>query len=352
MSATENRAATPATAPQQPADVPGVRKAATLLVVLGEAASAEIVRHLREDDVHRVSREVARMNAITSDQAREVLEEFQHIALAGQYVIRGGMDYAKTMLMGAFGQEAGKRLLERLSKALTSESASFDALHKADPQQLAKFIHNEHPQTVALILSHLIPAQAASLLGSLPLNMRADVVRRMASLDQISPDIVGKIAMVIGQKLKDLGEFSRESYGGVRAVAEMLNRLDTADCEEILTGISEIDPALAETIRQLRFVFEDFLTADAASMKALLAQVDRKVLMVALKGTSPELKQQFVQAMSQRGAEMLREDIEALGPVRIRDVEAAQQQIIATARRLQAEGAISLGGSGGDQYVV
>ena len=331
---------------------PGVRKAAILMITLGEQASAEIVRQLSEDDAQRVSREVARISAITPEQAEAVLEEFYQIAMAGQYVVRGGIDYARNMLMSAFGPDAGRRLLERLSKTLGAEAANFDALQKADPQQLAKFIHNEHPQTIALILSHLVPGQAASLLGSLPLDMRSDVVRRMASLDQISPEIVGKIAMVIEQKLKDLGEFSRESYGGVRAVAEMLNRLDANECEEILAGIGETDATLAETIRQLRFVFEDFLSADPASMKALMAQVDRKVLTVALKGTSPELKQQFMQAMSQRGAEMLREDIEALGPVRIKDVEAAQQQIIATARRLQAEGTVSLSGSGGEQYVV
>ncbi len=352
MPSTET-AATPAPpAPRATSSTPGLHKAAVLLIILGEQASAEIVRQLSEDEVHRVSREVARIHAINAEQAGDVLDEFQQIATAGHYVVRGGLEYARNMLVGAFGQEAGRRLLERLSKTMTSESASFDALQKADPQQLAKFVHNEHPQTVALILSHLIPAQAASLLGSLPLDMRSDVVRRMANLDQISPEIVGKIAMVIGQKLKDLGEFSRESYGGVRAVAEMLNRLDANECEEVLAGISESDPTLAETIRQLRFVFEDFLLADPTSMKALLAQVDRKVLTVALKGTSPELKQQFMQAMSQRGAEMLREDMEAMGPIKIKDVEAAQQQVIAVIRQLEAEGVLSLRGAVGEQYVV
>ncbi len=224
-------------------------------------------------------------------------------------------------------------------------------MQKADPQQLAKFIHNEHPQTIALILSHLMPSQAAALLGSLPAHLRADVVRRMANLDQISPEIISKIATVIGQKLKDLGELSRESYGGVRAVAEMLNLLDTTMCEDLLTNIAEEDANLAETIRQLRFVFEDFLSIDPNGMKTLMAQIDRKVLTVALKGTSAELKKQFLSCMSQRGAEMLQEDIEALGPIRIKEVEAAQQQIIAVARKLQAEGAFSMK-AGGEQYVM
>ncbi|HWB96528.1 MAG TPA: flagellar motor switch protein FliG [Bryobacteraceae bacterium] len=342
----------PPPAPALSTHLSGARKAAVLLVTLGEETSADLLRHLTEDEVQQVSREVARVGSVPPEQAEAVLEEYYQITLAGQYVLKGGMEYAKKMLLGAFGPETAKRLLERLSKTLGAEAANFDALQKADPQQLAKFVHSEHPQTIALILSHLIPPQAASLLGSLPPNMRSDVVRRMANLDQISPEIVSRIASVIGQKIKDLGEFSRESYGGVRAVAEMLNRMDGNECEEILTNIAEDDPALAETIRQLRFVFEDFLMVDSTSMKALLAQTDRKVLTLALKGVSPELKRQFVQAMSTRGAEMLNEDIEALGAVRIKDVEAAQQQIIATARRLQAEGQLSLRGSGNDQYVV
>ena len=320
--------------------------------MLGEQSSAELLQQLSEDDVQKVSREVARITAISGDQSEGVLQEFHHLATAGDYVSRGGIDYARKLLMRAFNPDIAKRLLDRLTKALGSEAASFDAIQKADPQQLAKFIHNEHPQTIALVLSHLNSTQAAALLNSLPPGLRSDVAQRMASLDQISPEVILKIAGVIGQKLKTLGEFSRESYGGVRAVAEMLNRLDSGSSREILTHIDQQDTNLAETIRHLMFVFEDLLLIDPLGLKEVLAKVDRKVLTVALKGTSEQLRTQILSSMSQRGADMLREDMEALGPVKIKDVEAAQQQIIAVVRQLESEGVLSLKGTVGEQYVV
>jgi flagellar motor switch protein FliG len=309
-------------------NLPGLRKAAMLLIVLGEQASAAMLQQLSEEEVQRVSREVAKLTAISAEQAESVLNEFNHLSAAGDYVARGGIDYARKLLMRAFSPDQAKRLLDRLAKALGADAASFDAIQKADPQQLAKFIHNEHPQTIALVLSHLNSTQAAALLTSLPAGLRADVSQRMASLDQISPEIILKIVGVIGSKLKALGEFSRESYGGVRAVAEMLNRLDSASSREILDHI------------------------DPMGLKEVLAKVDRKVLTVALKGTSEQLRNQMLGCMSQRGAEMLREDMDALGPVKIKEVEAAQQQIIAVVRQLEAEGVVSLKGTVGEQYVV
>jgi flagellar motor switch protein FliG len=332
--------------------VSGLRKAAMLLIVLGEQASADMMQHLSEDDVQKVSREVARITSISAEQSEVVLNEFNQISTAGAYVARGGMDYAKKMLMRAFSPEMAKRLLDRLAKALGTEAASFDAIQKADPQQLAKFIHNEHPQTIALVLSHLNPSQAAALLTSLPANLRSDVALRMASLDQISPEIILKIAGVIGQKLMALGEFSRESYGGVRAVAEMLNRLDSGSSHEILDSIQNQDANLVETIRHLMFVFEDLLLIDPMGLKELLGKVDRKVLTIALKGTSEQLRNQILSCMSQRGADMLKEDMDALGPIKIKEVQAAQQQIIAIVRQLEAEGVLSLKGAVGEQYVV
>jgi len=332
--------------------LPGLRKAAILLVVLGDQASAEFVRQLSEEEVQHVSKEVARISAITPEQAETVLEEFYQTTIARDFVVKGGLDYARNMLVSAFGPDAAKRIIDRLTKALGNEAISLDALQKADPQQLAKFVHSEHPQTIALVLSHLELAQAAALLVSLPANLRADVAMRMANLDQISPEIIHKIAAVIGQKLKALGEFSRESYGGVRAVAELLNRLDSSTSKGILEHVEQQDTTLGETIRHLMFVFEDMLMIDPNGMKEVLAKIDRKVLTVALKGTSEQLKNHFLQAMSQRGAEMLREDMDALGPTKIKDVESAQQQIIAVVRQLEAEGVLSLKGAVGEQYVV
>ena len=330
----------------------GLRKAAILMVILGDQLSAEILKQLDEEEVQTIGREVARITSITSDNAENVLEEFYQMTVAHDYMLKGGIDYARKILMNAFGPEHAKKMLDRLMKTLGSETASFDTLQKADPQQLAKFIHHEHPQTIALILSHLNPSQAAGLLISLPPELRADVALRMANLDQISPEIISKIAGIIGQKLKALGELSRESYGGVRAVSEMFNRLDSGTSKEILEVIEQTDPSLVETIRHLMFVFEDLLLVDQSAIKEVLSKVDRKVLTVALKGTSDQLKNHFLQAMSQRGAEMLKEDMDALGPIKIKEVEAAQQQIIAIVRQLESEGTISLKGTVGEQYVV
>lgn len=332
--------------------IPGVRKAAILMVILGEQTSAEILRQMDEEEVQAIGREVARVTSINNDQAEVILEEFYQMSVARDFVLKGGIDYAKKMLMNAFGPEHAKKLLDRLMKTLGSETASFDTLQKADPQQLAKFIHNEHPQTIALILSHLNASQAAGLVISLPAELRADVALRMANLDQISPEIISKIAAIIGGKLKALGELSRESYGGVRAVSEMFNRLDSATSKEILEGIEQVNPALVETIRHLMFVFEDLLLLGPESIKEVLGKVDRKLLTIALKGTSEQLKMHFLEGMSQRGAEMLKEDMDALGPVKIKEVEAAQQQIIAVVRQLESEGTISLKGTVGEQYVV
>jgi len=335
-----------------PEPMTGAQKAAILLVSLGDAVSSGILRELEEEEVQKVAHEVARAGSITAEQTETVLQEFFDMTLAHEYVLQGGVGYARKLLMKAFGPEAAQRMSDRLVKALGSELASFDALQKADPQQLARFIHSEHPQMVALILSHLKASQAAALLVSLPLEMRADVAFRMARLDRISPEIVSRVAQIIGQKLNSLGEVSRESYGGVRAVSEMFNRMDSALSKEILDAIEQRDASLGETVRQLMFVFEDLALIDETGIKEVLGHVDRKLLTVALKGASEELKRRFTDCMSQRGAEVLSEDMDALGPVKIKDVEAAQRQLIALVRQLESEGAISLKGATGERYVV
>jgi len=330
----------------------GIRKAAMLLVLLGDKASADIIKQLSEDELQLVTREIARLDSIQADHAESLLEEFYQMNLAHDFVVRGGLDYAKKMLFQAFGADTARKLVDRLTKSLGGEFASLDALQKVDPQQLAKFIHNEHPQTIALVLSHLNASQAAALLFSLPPDIRPDVALRMGVLDQISPEIINKIAAVIGKKLNAIGECSRESYGGVRAVAEMFNRLDSASSKKILESIEATNPTLVETIRHLMFVFEDILMIDQIQLKEITGKIDRKVLTVALKGTSEQLRDHFLATLSARGAEMLKEDMEAMGPVRIKEVEAAQQQIITLVRQLEAEGAIALKGTVGEQYVV
>jgi flagellar motor switch protein FliG len=327
----------------------GIEKAAALLATLGENASAAILKHLNEDEVQRVSQAVAQLGNLSSSEAETVLEEFDQMVVAQQYVVKGGIDYAREMLHHAFGAETASRLLDQVKSLIANEMASFDVLQKADPQQLAKFIHNEHPQTIALVLSHITASQAAALLMSLPPALRTDVSVRMANLDQISPEIINKIAGVIEEKLKALGEFSRESYGGVRAVADMINRLDIGESREILNAIEGEDLKLFQTIRHLMFVFEDLMQLDVRDLKELIQRVDRKMLTIALKGTSDQLKTRIMSVMSQRSAEMLREDIEVIGAVRIREVEAAQQNIIALIREMEKDGSITLQQS---QYVV
>lgn len=331
---------------------PGARKAAIFLIAIGPEMSSQIMAHLEEDEVQLVSQEIARSQTITTEQSETIMDEFYNMLVARDFVIRGGVDYARKVLKQAFGPERAARIIERMLRQLGGENLSFDVLRKADPQQLAKFIHNEHPQTIALILSHLPPQQAAGLLFWLPPELRADVSLRMAQLDQISPEIIGKIVNIVGMKIRVMGEVSRESAGGIRAVAEMLNRLDSATSKELLEALETEDAKLVEQIRHLMFVFEDLMLLDLNGVKELLGRVDRKILTVGLKGTSEKLKEHFLQAMSQRGADMLREDMEAMGPVKIKEVEASQQQIIAVVRQLEEEGVVSMKGAVGEQYVL
>ncbi len=332
--------------------LPGVKKAAILMVVLGEEIGADIMSRLAEEEAALLSREIARLSNVSHEITEVVLEEGYQMSLAHNYVVKGGVETARNILMNAYGPEQARKLLDRLMKAIGADAASFDALQKADPQQLAKFIHKEHPQTIALVLSHLNSSQAAGLLQSLPPELRADVSLRMANLERISPEIISRIASIIGQKIKSLGEFSREAYGGVRAVAEMFNRMDSGTSKVILDDIEKQDTGLTESIRHLMFVFEDLLLMDQGGVKELLTRVDRKILTVALKGTSEQLRQKFLDCMSQRGADMMREDMDSMGPIKVKEVESAQQQIIATVRQLEAEGVLSLKGSVGEQYVV
>ena len=320
----------------------GIDKAAAVLATLGEKAGAQILKFLTEDEVARVTQAIAQLQHLTSTDAETILDEYRHMLLAQQYVVKGGMDYAKGMLMNAFGPDVATRVMDRLKERMAADLANFDALRKADPQQLAKFIHNEHPQTIATILSHLNASQAAALLNSLPQDLQTDVAVRMAHIDQISPEIISKIAAVIEQKLATLGEFSRESYGGVKAVAEMINRLDMPVSREIMNSIEQADGKLFETIRHLMFVFEDLMQLDTRDLKELVQKVDRKLLTVAMKGTSDQLKERIFSVLSQRNAEMLKEDIDIIGAVKIREVEMAQQNIIKMIRDMEREGSITL----------
>lgn len=329
----------------------GLQKVAIVLLSLGPVASAEILKKMPEEDVDDISEAIATLGLIPPQRVEAVLTEFHLAVNGGKKQVKGDLEDVRQMLTQAFGQEYATKLIDRVTKSLDQDAVDFDRFRRVDPQQLAKFIQDEHPQTIALVLSHLDPSQAAALVRSLPPETHTDIVARMAALEQISPESVRTIATAIGRKLRNLGELSREACGGVRSVADMLNRLDPQNCGLILDALEKENPALFESARRLMFVFDDLKNLDDQAIRELFSVVDRRVLQVALKGASAELTQRFLAGLSSRGAEMMKSDIEELGPVKIKDVDAAQQQIITQARQLEKDGTINLKGSAGDGYI-
>lgn len=328
----------------------GLEKSAILLITLGDRASAEILKHMSDEEVQTIAAVVADMQTVQPQEAESVLEEFQR-ASANTRFGQGGVSYVRRVLTTAFGAEASKRHMENLPKLAQNRETS-ESLKKVDPQRLARLLEKEHPQTIALVLSRLAAPQAGALLAALPSALRADAASRLANLDQVSPSVLEKISRALDQKLKTIGDAQRESCGGLRALAEILNQMDPTASSEILTGIGEQDTNLMEAIRQNMFVFDDLLSIDVNGIKEIIARIDRKLLMTGLKGTSEDMKSHIFQCLSQRGADMMREDMEALGPIKIKDVEAAQQQIIAVIRQLEADGVLDLKGAGNEQYVL
>ncbi len=329
----------------------GLQKAAILLVTLGPIESAAVLKHITEEEANQLARAVAQLERVSPGQADKTLEEFNIVVASQQLYLKGGMEYAERMLTEAYGVSVAQTLLERLSKSFAKGGFNFDSFRKADPQQLAKLIQDEHPQTIALILSHFDPSQAATLLSSLPAETRTDVAIRMADLDQISPEVVRSIASVIDNKLRNLGELSRETHGGIRAVANIFNRLDPNTCAQLMDAIEQNKQPLFENIRRFMFVFRDLENLDNTAITALLSRSNRSSLIIALKGSNESLRQKFLATQSQRGAAMMSEEISSLGPVKLRDVDAAQQEIITLAREMEKEGSISLKGSPDEEYV-
>jgi len=329
----------------------GLRKAAIVALMIGEDASASIFKHLSEDEIETLLSEMAALGRVSSKMGEQVLEEFHQTAVAAEHVARGDIEFAKRVLVKSFGPDTARRMIDRVMRAFQS-NAGFASLERADPQQLSKFILGEHPQTIALILAHLQPANAAQLATLLPEELRVEVLTRMASLEDISPDVVSRISSVIEVRLKALGGPSREQHGGVRAVAELFNRLERTVSTPVLEAIEEARPELAVSIRNLMFVFDDLLHVDDNGMREIIQRADKKGLTIALKGASDEIRQRFFINMSKRAGEMLREEMEVLGAVRLRDVEKAQQEVVAIARKLEEEGLISTGAAAGEAYVV
>lgn len=329
----------------------GLRKAAILLVVLGEDAASQIYRHLSQHEVEQVTQEIAGMKQLTPEAVLAVLEEFDRMVLTGDYLARGGREYATKLLVKAFGEEGARQLLQQVSRSAELSAGKLDSLQKADPQQLAKFIEGEHPQTIALILAHVDARQASALLMRLPEELRAESIKRLAQLRQFSPEMAERVSLVLHKRLEALGEKSRRAYAGLRGVADLMNRLDLATGKTILESIEKEDPKLALSIRNLMFTFEDLLTVPEAGIRELLGQMDKKTLATALRGASEPLKSYIFKSMSSRAVEMLKEDMEVLGPIKSREINKAQLEAVAVARRLEAEGKLTLTPEGEDEYV-
>jgi len=329
----------------------GLRKAAILLVVLGEDAASQIYRHLSQQEVEQVTQEIAGMKQVTAETVLTVLEEFDRMVLTGHYLAQGGREYANKLLVKAFGEEGARELLQQVSRSAEMSAGKLDSLQKADPQQLAKFIEGEHPQTIALILAHVDARQASALLMRLPEELRAESIKRLAQLRQFSPEMAERVSLVLHKRLEALGEQGRRAYAGLRGVADLMNRLDLATGKSILESIEKEDPKLALSIRNLMFTFEDLLAVPEAGIRELLGQMDKKTLASALRGASEELKSYIFKSMSSRAVEMLKEDMEVLGPIKSREISKAQLEAVAVARRLEAEGKLSLTPEGEDEYV-
>lgn len=329
----------------------GPKKAAVLMVLIGDEASSEVFKFMNEEEITMISREISSIRSVQPEVADEVLEDFHNMSLAKEYIAIGGLEYAKRVLIKSVGPEAARKILDRLIRSMEA-TPSFSALEKANPQQLSRLIQNEHPQTISLVLAHLNPTQAAELLTNLPEGLQSEVAMRMATLEQINPEVVKRISVVLEQKMETLGGGNVEEYGGVRAVAEMFNRMDRSAGRAVLEKIEVVNPDLATSIRDLMFVFDDILLLDDQAITEILKRVDKKALAMALKGTSEQLQQQFFRNMSSRAVEMMEEEMEYMGLVRVKDVKKSQNEVVEIVRQLEEEGVISIGGSGGEEYVV
>jgi len=328
----------------------GKEKAAMLLITLGPERSAQIFKHLKEDEIEQLTLEIANIRSVSPQDKNKVLEEFYQICLAQEYIAEGGIGYAKAILEKALGTEKTMEIINKLTVSL--QVRPFDFVRKADPSQVLNFIQSEHPQTIALILAYLKPQQAAVILSSLPQDKQADVARRIAVMDRTSPEIIKEVERVLEKKLSSLVTEDYTATGGLQAIVDILNSVDRGTEKFIMETLEIEDADLAEEIRKRMFVFEDILQLDNRSIQRFLREVDNSQLAIALKGATEEVQNVIYNNMSKRLAEMIREDIEFMGPVRLKDVEEAQQKIVNVIRKLEDAGEIIISRGGGDEIVV
>lgn len=324
------------------AEIPGLRKAAVLLLAVGDELAKTILQSLAENDVQHLTEEIANLREVPPGLILQVMNEFHELLETQQFMLRGGMEYAKKLLMDAFGRQRAEDLLAQVRRAEEATHSDLAMLQKMDPQQLSKFLEGEHPQTIALVLAHLDPKRASVVLMNLSESQRVAAVYRLAEMRQFSPEMAQKVALILYRRLESAGTSGRRAYSGFKAVADLMNRLDQQVSKTILEDIEHKSPDVAIGIRNLMFTFDDLLTVPAQSIREIVGQVDKRTLALALKGAKEDLKAHLFKAMSSRAIEMLKEDMEVMGPVRMREVAAAQQEMLQLARRLEAEGKIIL----------
>jgi flagellar motor switch protein FliG len=334
------------------AQLSGVRKAAILLVAVGEELAKEILRALPEVDVQRLTEELADRRGITPELSSEILEEFWQLLETQNFMMHGGLDYASRLLLDTFGKERADDLLMLVRRSQEAAQGNLAKLQRTDPQQLGKLLDTEHPQTIALVLAHLDPKRASMVLDNLSEEHKVVSIQRLAEMRQFSPEMAQKVAHILHRRLESVGDNGRKSYSGFKAVADLLNRLTAEESKKILETIEDGQPELALSIRDLMFTFEDLVTVPPATIREIVSGVDKRQLALALRGANEELRAQIFKSMSSRAVEMLKEDMEVLGPVRSREVAQAQQEILNLARRLEAEGKVVLKLETGDEMLA
>jgi len=331
-------------------ELTGLRKAAILVISLDQAVAGEIFRNLDVTQIEDISREIANMGPVTQAMRDSVVTEFYGLALARTYADEGGWEYAKTLLSKSLPEETAKKIIEQVNQSI--QSAPFAFLQKAESENLLTFIQDEHPQTIALILAHLKPAQASEILVGLPGQKQVEVVKRIANMEQTNPEVIKEVERGLEHRLAAMITQTFEKAGGVDTVAEMLNLADRATEKSIMEGLEAEDPDLVEQIRRLMFVFEDIMMVNDKGIQAMLKDVDNDDLALALKTASDDLKEKIFKNMSERAAQLIKEDMEYMGPVRVSDVEAAQQKIVDVVRRLEESGEIIISGRGGEKDLI
>ncbi|ROR30762.1 flagellar motor switch protein FliG [Mobilisporobacter senegalensis] len=331
-------------------EISGVQKAAILLIALGPEKSASIFKHLKEEEIETLTLEIANTRSISPNTKESIMDEFYEICLAQQYIAEGGIGYAKELLEKALGAEKARDVIGKLTASL--QVRPFEFVRKTDASQLLNFIQDEHPQTIALILSYLSSAQASQIVSSLAPDKQADVAKRIAQMDRTSPDVIKEVEKVLERKLSSLVNQDYTIVGGVDSIVEILNTVDRGTEKHIMETLEIEEPELADEIRRKMFVFEDILSLDDKSIQRVLREVDNNELAVALKGSNEEVQNVIFNNLSQRLSTMIREDMEYMGPVRMKDVEEAQQKIVNIIRKLEDSSEIIISRGGGDEIVV